>query len=91
MTCAVALISAYVLVRPVEVEGNVEYKSLPSGLHNIQEDLVYVTVILLSFFAKRSSGILFMNNMPVSVRLSTCQPKNRSAMQKCSLLEFWYL
>lgn len=26
---------------PVEVEGVVEYKSLPSGLHNVAEDLVY--------------------------------------------------
>lgn len=26
----------------VEVEGVVEYKSLPSGLHNVTEDLVYV-------------------------------------------------
>ena len=25
----------------VEVEGVVEYKSLPSGLHNVTEDLVY--------------------------------------------------
>lgn len=25
----------------VEVEGAVEYKSLPSGLHNVSEDLVY--------------------------------------------------
>ena len=27
----------------VEIEGVVEYKSLPSGLHNIEEDLVYFT------------------------------------------------
>jgi hypothetical protein len=27
---------------PVEIEGVVEYKSLPSGLHNVSEDLVYV-------------------------------------------------
>jgi hypothetical protein len=25
----------------VEIEGVVEYKSLPSGLHNVSEDLVY--------------------------------------------------
>lgn len=25
----------------VELEGVVEYKSLPSGLHNVTEDLVY--------------------------------------------------
>lgn len=26
---------------PVQLEGVVEYKSLPSGLHNVQSDLVY--------------------------------------------------
>lgn len=31
--------------RIVEVEGVVEYKSLPSGLHNVTEDLVYAAFI----------------------------------------------
>lgn len=31
----------------VEVEGVVEYKSLPSGLHNVTEDLVYVDTVLV--------------------------------------------
>lgn len=30
----------------VDVEGVVEYKSLPSGLHNVTEDLVYVQAVL---------------------------------------------
>lgn len=29
----------------VDVEGVVEYKSLPSGLHNVTEDLVYVQAV----------------------------------------------
>lgn len=28
--------------KTVDIEGVVEYKSLPSGLHNVTEDLVYV-------------------------------------------------
>ncbi|KAL3469178.1 hypothetical protein BJX99DRAFT_241868 [Aspergillus californicus] len=41
----------------VEVEGAVEYKSLPSGLHNVSEDLVY-------FVHEQYSGISAFVNQP---------------------------
>ena len=31
----------------VELTDSVEYKSLPSGLHNVQEDLMSVAVLML--------------------------------------------
>jgi hypothetical protein len=36
--------SLYILLTPliVDIENYVEFKSLPSGLHNVKEDLVYV-------------------------------------------------
>jgi hypothetical protein len=37
-------------VHPVPLEGIVEYKSLPSGLHNVKEDLVY-------FFHEQFAGV----------------------------------
>jgi hypothetical protein len=41
----------------VEVEGAVEYKSLPSGLHNVSEDLVY-------FVHEQYAGISAFINQP---------------------------
>ncbi|KAL4997820.1 hypothetical protein BDV10DRAFT_168578 [Aspergillus recurvatus] len=41
----------------VEVEGAVEYKSLPSGLHNVSEDLVY-------FIHEQYAGISAFINQP---------------------------
>ncbi|KAE8351267.1 hypothetical protein BDV28DRAFT_23144 [Aspergillus coremiiformis] len=41
----------------VEVEGTIEYKSLPSGLHNVSEDLVY-------FVHEQYAGISAFINQP---------------------------
>lgn len=35
----------------VELDGAVEYKSLPSGLHNVKEDLMYAIALLLDGLA----------------------------------------
>ncbi|KAJ5158088.1 Protein of unknown function DUF2347 [Penicillium coprophilum] len=43
----------------VEVEGVVEYKSLPSGLHNVTEDLVY-------FVHEQYAGISAFLNLPAT-------------------------
>ena len=37
ITCTILLLTA----ESVELNESVEYKSLPSGLHNVEEDLMY--------------------------------------------------
>ena len=62
-----------------------EYKSLPSGLHNVEEDLVYVLPRSVSARAIDHGKVTSptATTMPASAPLSTSLQKARTVMHSC--------
>lgn len=72
----------------VELGGVVEYKSLPSGLHNVTEDLVYASSSPNAHLSTKEDTkndltlvTSFTTSMPVSALSSISPPRNPSAMR----------
>ena len=71
----------------VDVEGTVEYKSLPSGLHNIQEDLVYVASPPHAQLAKRQ----VFRPRAICRHQRIRQPSRRRVRAQCEDVRHWRL
>lgn len=72
----------------VELAESVEFKSLPSGLHHVEEDLVYVCANCSrqAILRQTIDTSFMMETMLASAHLSTDLPRSRNAMRSCWLL-----